>query len=115
MGFASRVAASLLHLCGLDAFIMKNVEQYKSEALRLTGPNSELRNIRTSIRRKVAESGLFDVDRYTQEFECALEEIYQQYFSGRQVRDIFVSSQSARLYELDKCGHGAVFKEKCPN
>ena len=70
--FHSRVAASILHSCGLDQLVTKSPQDYKNTIVKLTGDQHELRTLKIKLSNAVAKSGLFDNANYTLRLEMVL-------------------------------------------
>lgn len=81
--FASRVAGSLLHAVGLPELVTDNLDQYEALALELAREPSRLTDLRQRLSANRLTSPLFDIARYTRDFEAALTRMVEVRAEGR--------------------------------
>jgi predicted O-linked N-acetylglucosamine transferase (SPINDLY family) len=81
-GFASRVAASLLHTIGLPELITDSISQYEDLAVALAADPARLAQLRAKLSKQRLTSALFDTERYTRNLEAAYQQIHARYHSG---------------------------------
>lgn len=70
--FASRVAGSLLHACGLDDLIADSFARYREIVLALSRDRAALQGIKDRLRQGRLRLSIFDTPGYTRAFEAAL-------------------------------------------
>ena len=87
-GFATRVAASLLHAVGLDELITTTEEAYFDLALELARDPVKLAAIRAKLAANRLALPLFDSERFTRHIEAGYQAAYRTYFEGRPPGDI---------------------------
>jgi predicted O-linked N-acetylglucosamine transferase (SPINDLY family) len=75
-GFASRVAASLVHAVGLSDLVRGSQSEYEEFAIELAKSNDNLLKIRDRLKLDLNESSLFN----TKRFVSNLEKLYQDVF-----------------------------------
>ena len=88
--FAARVASSLLNLLDLQELITKTTNEYEKLILELALDKNKLLKIKTKLLKNKLAKPLFDTERYTKNFEQALQKIYESYYSGEKPKDIDV-------------------------
>lgn len=81
--FASRVAASLLHACGLPELAVDTADEYERRAAALLRDPERLAGLRAYLEENRAELALFDTARFTRNLEKALEGMWARYHEGR--------------------------------
>ncbi len=81
-GFASRVAASVLHAAGLGELAQNSVEDYRLAILALMREPEVLAGYREHLAVRRHELPLFDCELYTQEFETLLTRMWQRWLAG---------------------------------
>lgn len=81
--FASRVAASLLHACGLPELAVASTAAYEREAVALLGDADRMARLRAHLENRRARLALFDTARFTRHLEDALEGMWARYHDGR--------------------------------
>ena len=91
-GFATRVAASLLHAVGLDELITTTEEAYFDLSLELARDPVKLAAIRAKLAANRLALPLFDSERFTRHIEAGYEAAYQAYFEGRPPGDIRIDA-----------------------
>ncbi len=88
--FAARVAASLLTAVGLPELIAGTEDAYEALILDLATDAGRLAALREKLARNRLEQPLFDTERYTRDFEKALEIAWERYRAGLDPDDIRV-------------------------
>jgi predicted O-linked N-acetylglucosamine transferase (SPINDLY family) len=76
---ASRIAGSQLHAIGLPELVTANFADYEALALRLAQHPAELAALRARLATNRPASPLFDMARYTRDFEDLLLRIWQEH------------------------------------
>ena len=76
---ASRIAGSQLHAIGLPELVTTNFADYEALALRLAQHPAELAALRQRLAANRHTHPLFDMARYTRDFEDGLLRIWQEY------------------------------------
>ena len=71
--YVSRMAGSLLKSIGLDELITFNAKNYEETAIRLAKNTNEIKILRERLHDAKANGELFNTDRFTREFETALQ------------------------------------------
>lgn len=74
--FVSRMAASMLHHCGLDELIAHSHAEYEDLATELANEPQKLANIRAHLLLQRAHNGAFDMEMFTRNFEAKLIDAY---------------------------------------
>jgi len=67
--FASRVAASLLHACGLPELIADSLPAYEDKAMALACDSNALAQVKAKLRNNRDSCALFDTQRFTRNLE----------------------------------------------
>jgi predicted O-linked N-acetylglucosamine transferase (SPINDLY family) len=80
--FAGRMAGSLLRAAGLPELITHSLEEYEQRALELSGPGSELKDLRGRLQSASRNSALFDTTRFCRHLEAAYREMWKQHLLG---------------------------------
>ena len=78
-GHVSRVGVSLLERVGLPEFIASTEDEYVEKAVALARDLPRLRELRTSARQRLSNSGLLDGPRMAASFERALRQAWNGY------------------------------------
>lgn len=81
--FASRVAASLLHACGLPELAVATRADFEREAVALLGDPDRLAALRRYLERERPRLALFDTARFTRHLESAYEGMVAAAEDGR--------------------------------
>lgn len=81
-GFASRVAASLLHAIGLPDLIAESMEDYERLALAIATDPARLASIRARLGANLSTAPLFDSQRFTRHIERGYELAFGRYLNG---------------------------------
>jgi len=71
--YVSRMAGSLLKSIGLDELITFDADHYEKTAIRLAENPHEIKALRNRLHTAKARGDLFNTDRFTREFEAALQ------------------------------------------
>ncbi len=88
--FAGRVAGSLLHAAGLPELVTDSLERYEQRALELARDTRQLAALRDRLHANRLTSPLFDIARYTRDFEAALERMAEIRTQGRRPEAISI-------------------------
>ena len=81
-GFASRVAASLLHAAGLPELVTHSLGDYEALALKLARDPTALKAIKDKLAANRTTAPLFDIDRFRKNIEAAFEQMWQRHLKG---------------------------------
>jgi predicted O-linked N-acetylglucosamine transferase (SPINDLY family) len=90
VGFASRVAGSLLHTIGLPELVTLNLPDYEALALKLARDPALLGEFRTMISQNRDSSPLFDTVRFTRHLEQAYTTMVRRAHNGETPADFIV-------------------------
>ncbi len=90
LGFAARVAASLLTAIGLPELIATSTEEYEQLALELATNPEKLAALKKTLLERRTESPLFNSEQFARYVEDAYELAYGRYFDGEMPEDIVV-------------------------
>jgi predicted O-linked N-acetylglucosamine transferase (SPINDLY family) len=88
--FASRVAASLLSVAGLEDLIASSLEDYEARALKLARDRPLLDSLRKRVESSRHDGRLFDTALYTRQIEAAYVEMWERLQRGEPPADISV-------------------------
>ncbi len=91
LGFAARVAGSLLNAVGLPELITETEEDYEALILELATNPTKLAEIKEKLATNRLTQPLFDTDLYTRHLENGYQQAYQNYFDGNLPQTIMVS------------------------
>ncbi len=91
VGFAARVAGSLLNAVGLPELITETEEDYEALILELATNPTKLAEIKEKLATNRLTQPLFDTDLYTRHLENGYQQAYQNYFDGNLPQTIMVS------------------------
>ena len=80
--FVSRMGASFLSALGHPDWIASDHDQYRATARELASQLPDLRQQRPALRQAMADSGLSDLEAYTNGFQQLLRRIWQSHCSG---------------------------------
>nr|WP_247887106.1 tetratricopeptide repeat protein [Azospirillum sp. SYSU D00513] len=94
-GFASRVAASLLHAVGLPELAVASAAEYEAAALRLARNPAELAGHRARLAAAGRAAPLFDTDRFARSLERAYRAIWDRHAAGEPPRPFRVPALDA--------------------
>ncbi len=79
--YVSRMGATILNNCALEAFVAPGPEQFVAKAVALAGQPDALARIRTSMRPRILQSPLGDARTYAGQLEEAYLHMWQQWCS----------------------------------
>jgi protein O-GlcNAc transferase len=91
LGFASRVAGSLLKAVGLTELITETEKDYEALILALATNPKKLAIIREKLANNLLTQPLFNTELYTRHLENGFHQAYQNYFDGNPPRTIIVA------------------------
>jgi predicted O-linked N-acetylglucosamine transferase (SPINDLY family) len=83
VGFASRVAASLLNACDLGELATETLEDYEQMAVRLATDNSMLHQLRHKLEANKRHCRLFDTDAFRRNIEAAYRQMWDRFRQGQ--------------------------------
>jgi len=81
-GFASRVAASLLHTMNLSELVSENFEEYEEKAVLYASNKNAFNELNNKLRINKEISTLFNIQLFAKNLEMAYKNIYQCYHQG---------------------------------
>ena len=90
LGFAARVAGSLLNEIGLPELITQNEKDYEALILELATNPTKLRKIKEKLATNRLTQPLFNTELYTKHLENGYQQAYQNYFDGHLPQTIIV-------------------------
>jgi predicted O-linked N-acetylglucosamine transferase (SPINDLY family) len=79
---SARVGASILANGGLDAMVAASIDDYVALAVRLAGDEAQLRELRRTLRDRVAASPLRDAPGFTRKLERAYRDMWMRWCAG---------------------------------
>ena len=82
IGYASRVAASLLHALDLDDLICSTQEAYEKRAITLAQNPMQLKSLKVKLSEQIKLSPLFNTLQFTQDLENIYYDVFEKYQSG---------------------------------
>lgn len=88
--YVSRMAASLLYSIGLSELITTDTASYEKLALELSTNKSKLDFIKEKLNKNKLKKPLFDVEKYTKNFENRLHEVFDNYIEGNKPKNFFL-------------------------
>jgi predicted O-linked N-acetylglucosamine transferase (SPINDLY family) len=80
--FASRVASSLLHACGLGELACADAEAYVAMACALATERTTLAGVRRHLDEQRLQLPLFDTERYARDYEALLQRMFERQQAG---------------------------------
>tara|TARA_Y100000590_G_scaffold73769_1_gene81276 strand:- start:1545 stop:3431 length:1887 start_codon:yes stop_codon:yes gene_type:complete len=86
--FAARVSSSLLKALGMSELITNTESDYEKLILELSRNRNKLKRIRDKISSNLYSKALFDTEKYTKNFEKALNQIYLNKKIKDEIKDI---------------------------
>ncbi len=89
-GFASRVAASLLHAVGLPELVTHSQSDFEALAIDLARDPKKLSEIRTKLNANRLSTPLFDTALMARHIETAYEQVYARKLAGQSADHIYV-------------------------
>jgi predicted O-linked N-acetylglucosamine transferase (SPINDLY family)/SAM-dependent methyltransferase len=93
--FASRVAASLLHACGMPQLITDDLQQYEHRALSLARDPEQLLHLRQTLASNLRTAPLFDTELYTRDLEGAFLAMVERQRAGLPPTHMTLHAQDA--------------------
>ncbi|MDA9287481.1 tetratricopeptide repeat protein [Amylibacter sp.] len=90
LGFAARVAGSLLNAVGLPELVTETEQDYEELILELATNPTKLSEIKDKLATNRLTQPLFDTDLYTKHLENGYQQAYQNYFDGNLPQTIIV-------------------------
>jgi len=90
LGFAARVAGSLLNAVGLPELVTETEQDYEALILELATNPSKLGKIKKKLAINRLTQPLFDTELYTKHLEIGYLEAYERYFEGNLPETIIV-------------------------
>ena len=94
--FTSRAPVSLLKAAGVPELAVESFDEYEALAVELARDEARLQVIRSRLADGRHSCPLFDTDRFTQNLEAALQEMWRRYESGQSPQAIDVSIDSSK-------------------
>ena len=91
LGFAARVAGSLLNAVGLPELITENEKDYEALILELATNPTKLAAIKKKLGNNRFTQPLFNTELYSRHLEDGYQQAYQNYFEGNLPQTIIVS------------------------
>jgi predicted O-linked N-acetylglucosamine transferase (SPINDLY family) len=88
--FASRVAGSILTSMGADELIVTHEEDYFQLAMRIYKDKEYLSHLKKMVKSGISNGPLYDIKKYTRNFENALMQAQSQCQNADSKTDIFV-------------------------
>ena len=88
--FPSRVSASVLSALKLNELICQNREDFVRLAVELAVDAEKLHEIRLKLKRNIVTAPLFNTQLYVENFEKALNMVYEQYKDNRPPSHVFI-------------------------
>ena len=90
MGFASRVAGSLLNAVGLTDLVTQTEKDYETLILELATNPTKLAKIKEKLASNRLSQPLFNTELYTKHLENGYHQAYQNYFDGNLPKTVIV-------------------------
>ena len=90
LGFAARVAGSLLNAVGLPDLITETEKDYEALILKLATHPTKLAEIKEKLAINRLTQPLFNTELYTKHLENGYQKAYQNYFDGNLPQTIIV-------------------------
>jgi predicted O-linked N-acetylglucosamine transferase (SPINDLY family) len=81
--FAGRVAGSIVHAAGLEELVVDSIAGFEANAIALADDPRRLAGLRERLAEARSNSPLFDMARYTRDFESALERMVEHQRVGK--------------------------------
>lgn len=83
----ARQGGSLLHTAGLDEWITHSDQAYIEQAIEWSQRLDELAQLRKNLRKRVAQSPLFDAQRFARDFELCLNGLWDRYVQSQKDKE----------------------------
>ena len=90
LGFAARVAGSLLNAVGLPELVTETEQDYEALILELATNPTKLAKIKEKLATNRLTQPLFNTELYTKHLEIGYLEAYERYFEGNLPETIIV-------------------------
>jgi len=90
LGFAARVAGSLLNAVGLPDLVTKTEKDYEALILELATNPTKLAKIKEKLASNRLTQPLFNTEIYTKHLENGYQQAYQNYFDGKLPQAVIV-------------------------
>jgi len=90
LGFAARVAGSLLNAVGLPDLVTKTEKDYEALILELATNPTKLAKIKEKLASNRLTQPLFNTEIYTKHLENGYQQAYQNYFDGKLPQTVIV-------------------------
>ena len=90
LGFAARVAGSLLNAVGLPELITETEKDYEALILELATNPKKLSEVKEKLANNRLTQPLFNTELYTKHLENGYQQAYQNYFDGNLPQTIIV-------------------------
>jgi protein O-GlcNAc transferase len=90
LGFAARVAGSLLNAVGLPDLVTETKKDYEALILELATNPTKLAKIKEKLAKNRLTQPLFNTELYTKHLENGYQQAYQNYFDGNLPQTIIV-------------------------
>jgi len=81
-GSSTRISETIAHNVGLADWIAEDTEDYVKKAIKFASDVPALVDLRAKLKPQVMASPLFDITRYTRNFETGLKDMVNNYFSS---------------------------------
>ena len=91
VGFASRVAASLLFAIGLPELVTQTQKDYEALAIELATSSAKLEAIKDKLSTNRHSSPLFDTLSYSKHIESVYRKMYERYLAGSPPDHIYIA------------------------
>ena len=89
--FASRVAASLVHACGLGELACADADAYVAMACALATERATLADIKRHLDEQRLQLPLFDTERYARDYEALMQRMFEHQQAGLAPRALSVT------------------------
>lgn len=91
--FPGRVGQSILNAIEMPELVTYSLNEYQQLAIKLATDTAALSVVREKLRQKIQAAPLFDADRFTYHLECAYEEMWKNFKSGKSPKKILVPAK----------------------
>jgi predicted O-linked N-acetylglucosamine transferase (SPINDLY family) len=98
--FASRVAASLIHACGLGELACDDADTYVAMACRLANERGTLASAKHHLEQQRLQLPLFDTERYARDYEALLQRMFDCCEAG--LKPAPIATSAAMVAEASK-------------
>ncbi len=100
--FAGRVASALLEVAGLPELVTETPADYEQLAIKLATNSKALDKVRNKLNRNLANSPLFDTERYCQNLEAAFTAMWKRNQQGLPPEHIVVADNAGSAHKSGK-------------